>query len=455
MSLLIRSVTSAAYDRYVRELSAAFLRRDWIYDPSYAAAKDIEVYEKIRRDPVFAHVLDYRKRLVAGRDWVIEPASEDEKDMKLAKLMTQLLRELKGFTQARFNLAEAIPRGSAYAYIEGETKPLNLVDFPDGATWWVPTRLVDVDRRRFALMKPQDRTADAPAEWHFWSVDREKWEPLGERSQWFLRSTYDGTEDTLGYGRGLLDSLFFYAAAKTKLMTDGLAAADRFAQGFVTVGIANFRASEEKVVNAGDGGQSLADTWVSAIKKHRAENVLVHDVEDVINVHTGIGEGYGLIESLKSYIDDAVTRLVLGSILPTGGGADVGSNARAEVEEGSTDTLVAFDHEKQGEDIDRDLLGALYRYNYPQIAALGLGGARPGRFRLQQERLGDPTENAATIVTLLGAGIKLKKAEVYRKIGYSQPEEDDEVIESLPEPAPAAEPGAPGDKPANGPKVDA
>lgn len=440
MAQLIRSVTSAAYDRYVRELSHAFLRRDWIYDPAYALAKDHEIYQKILRDPVFEHVISYRKRLVAGRDWTLEPASKQPGDRALARVLEALVREMRGFTGARFDLADSIFRGSAYAYIEGARKPV-VVDGVPTLTWWTPTRLVDVDRRRFRLARP---APDEDARWQLWSVERERWEDLGERAAWFVRTVYQSTEDHLGYGRGLLDSLFFYLTAKTNLLTKGIAAAERFGEGFVTVGIENFRAQESEPVGAAEGAATIGDQWVEAIKKHRADNVLVHDKEDLIQLVTGVGEGFAVVLQLLEYVDRAVTVQILGSNLPTSA-SEGGSFAMAEVQEGSTESLVQHDRQKLAEDLDRDLIGAVYRYNRPQIVALGLGNARLPRFRLVHEPLSEPESAAATLTQLLAAGIKIRKDEAYRRIGYTQPQEGDELLDAVPAPSG-------GDQPPEAPK---
>ena len=74
--MLFPTRSSEAYQRYVETFSDALFSRDWVYDPSYALAQDAEIYTKVLRDPVAAHAIRFRKHLVAGVEWHLEPASD-------------------------------------------------------------------------------------------------------------------------------------------------------------------------------------------------------------------------------------------------------------------------------------------------------------------------------------------------------------------------------------------
>src|SRR5690606_17500510 len=128
----------------------------------------------------------------------------------------ELLGDLLGFTDARVRLADAIFRGSAYALICGERRMRSGGDDGPVLARWAPTALVDVDRRRFRA-----RYTPEGYEWDFWSIEREAYEPLTEEQRrWFVRCTFDSTEDSLAYGRGLLDTIFYFQALKTGVLRD-------------------------------------------------------------------------------------------------------------------------------------------------------------------------------------------------------------------------------------------
>ncbi len=415
--------SAAAYDRYTQELSDAMLYRDWVHDPSFALASDSSAYQKVMRDPIAAHAARYRRHLVAGPEWHVEPATGSETDERAALLIEELLRQLQGFTDARLRLADAIFQGSAYEFVEGERRMVALAEGEPRA-WWIPLGLCNVDRRRFRL----GRDVEGDLGWQLWSVERRAWEPL-EHPEWFVRSVFDDSESTLGYGRGLIDTLYYYQAAKARTLQMSMRAAERFGQGLLVAKIENLRGPDGRPVSAvGRDGDSVADEWIDVLKKHAAEDVLVHDSRDEVSVVTGIGEGFGLLKDLIDYLDASQVMSVLGATVNTMQ-PDGGSFALAKEQANSTESLIVADRQRLAEDLTRDLVGLVWRLNRQQIADEGLGGARQPRLVIEQQRREDPAAASTVISTLLAAGVPLRSDEVYRKTGFTLPAEGEPVIE--------------------------
>ena len=425
MSKLFEIGSATAYTRYVQGLSDALRLRDWIYDPSWALANDWDCYQKIMRDPVAAHAIQFRKHLAAGVEWRIEPASDKIEDKHAAELVEEILQQMEGFTDARIRLAGSIFTGSSYAYLVGDRSLKDLAGLGMRA-WWCPYALVDVDRRRFR------RVYDAATKahrWELWSLDREQYEPL-TNPEHFLQCVYNETEDSLGYGRGLLDQVYQFQAQKSRTIQDCMAASERFGQGFLMASVENMRGPDGRPVAGADrSGTTVAQAWATELNKHRARNVLVHDARDKVELLTGFGEGYTLLKDLISYFDNAMVTAVLGSTLPTIEG-DGGSRAMAEVQANSTEMLVQADRLRLSDDITRDLIGSVWRYNQIALGEAGLEKAVMPRFRIVNQQKEDPKEAAAVIASLLAAGVVLRKDEVYRKTGFTQPLPEDEVIEA-------------------------
>ena len=413
--------SQTAYQRYVQQLSSAMLHRDWIYDPSYALKTDSDVYRKVMRDPVAAHALRYRRHLIAGPEWRIEPASDAPEDRAAAEIVEELINNIHGFTDARICLAEAVVRGSAWAFMEGERRFTALAGDDTPRAWWTPGRLADVDRRRFRQVKGNV--------WEFWSVENEDWEPLNN-PEWFIRSTYDATEDSLGYGRGLLDTIYFFQAAKSKTFQDSMNAVERFGQGFITAAIDNLRGDNGRGVGGvGKTSAKVATAWKDSLVKHRADNVLVHDKRDEIKLVQGIGEGWQLLRDFMAYLDTSQVTAILGSNLPTQA-SEGGSFALAQVQENSTEALVQADRSRMSDDLTRDLVGACWNLNRLQFAEAGLSSASMPRFRIIQQKREDPQVEAQIAQILLQSGVDLRKDELYRKVGYTTPMPEDEVVGS-------------------------
>jgi phage gp29-like protein len=426
---LFPTATSIAYDRYGRDLSQAIRGMgSWIHDPSFSLGTDDMIYEKVRRDAVTQQAMTFRKHLITGRRVVVEPASDDKGSKLAAAVVEELLDQVGMFSDARFNLSEAVFRGSTYAFIEGEFVEGMSIAGQAPMTWWVPRRLVDVDRRRFRLRPVQDpnNPNEIKVVWFLWSVSRQTWEPL-EHPEWFVKHTYQRTEDTLHYGRGLLDSLHFYQASKMRVLQEGLAACERFGQGMIVAKLD----SMERPGQTPDGtdNTSYAQEYLRVIDKMRARNTLVHAKEDDLQLLTGFGEGWQLIKELLAHLDNAIRTLILGANLPTSATSG-GSFALAEIQENSTEALVQFDRELLSETLTRDLIGLVWSLNAENFRRMGagMGGVRMPVLRIKQEKREDPQINASVISAALAAGIPLRRDEVYDKLGFTQPQEEDEVI---------------------------
>ena len=423
MSIIFDPRSSNAYDRYTQGLHEARKLRDWIYDPSFALASDWDVYQKIMRDATAAHAIRFRKHLTAGAEWRIEPASDSDEDKRAAEIIEEMLDQIHNFTEARIKLSDSIFTGSSYAFMEGE-KVTKKLGGGKPRSWWCPYALKDVDRRRFRRFYDIEKDE---TRWELWSNERGAWEPL-ENPEWFIHSVYDNTESSLGYGRGLLDSLYQFQACKSRVIQDAMATSERGGQGFLTVGVDSMRGPDGRPVAGVDGsGTTVAQAWATELDKHRARHILVHDARDEVKLVTGFGEGWGLLMQMVDYFDTQMVTAVLGSNLPTGAESG-GSYALGIVQENSTEALIQADRIRISDEITRDLVGACWRYNYQELTAEGLKGARMPKFRIVNQKREDPVDAVGTISTLLDAGIALRKDEVYRKAGFTVPLPEDEVI---------------------------
>jgi phage gp29-like protein len=424
--MLFNTLSATAYQRYAYMLRDALMMRDWVYDPSFALASDWDIYQKVMRDPVAAHAIRYRKHMVAGTEWRIEPASDRTKDKRAAEIIEDILDSIHNFTDARIRIADSIFTGSSYAFICGE-KTTKSVGGSEQREWWCPYNLKDVDRRRFRRVYNREELRHY---WEFWSVEKSEWEEL-ENPEWFIHSVYDDVESSLGYGRGLLDTLYQFQACKARILQDSMAASERYGQGFLTVGVDNMRGPDGRPVAGEDNsGTTIAQEWSTELEKHKARHILVHDARDEVKMINGFGEGYQMLTKLIEYFDTSMVTAVLGSNLPTTADRG-GSYAMAVVQADSSEALIQADRLRISDEITRDLIGACWRYNYANLVAEGLGDAKMPRFRIVNQKKEDPKEAAPTIERLLNAGIELRKDEVYRKTGFTMPMPEDDTISQV------------------------
>ena len=416
-SIIPQAITG---DQYARDVGVK-IRRWRVYDPDYALEQDPEIYAKIRRDPIVAHAIQYRKHLVAGRDWFIESPSDHAKDRLAAQILEGLIRGISSFATARFNLSDAILKGATWARIHGEFRPLLLGD-GKCRKWYVVSRLRDVDKQRFRLVSIP---AAEGGGWR-WEIHQSLLNSWGtiDRGH-FVRHTYDDSESSLSHGRGLAEALYYWWWMKATVVQRGLDYLDRWSGGFVTAAIDAAAMGTPDSQDSDDRRQK----WVDAIERMRAQHILVYDRRDEFRVVDPPTGGWAAAREALVYYDNGITRLILGSVLPTGGGGEVGSFARASVEENSTEALVQYDRVLLEETIQRDIVTLLWRANSAHIAALGLAGRPPGHFRIRQEKRDDPQLRAQGLLLALQAGLAIRRDEAYAQLGWTPPALGDETIE--------------------------
>ena len=424
--------SSRAYEEYGQALGNALNVPGWVHDPSYALGQDPGVYSKVMRDPVVASAMRYRMALAAGREWRVEPASDAPADKLAATVIEDLLRKIQGFGDARQRLALSIFRGSAYEAICGSWRRERIAGVD--ARWWVPAALRNVDRRRFRLWS----SPGTEPEWRLLSVARQVWEPLSEEhARWFARVTFEETEDTLGYGSGLLDTIYRLQALKSQRMQNLGRAGERFSNGLAVARIES--AGSPPTAGPSRAVKTRADAFASAYARHRTDDLIVFDKRDELSFVNGLGEGLQVLTHSVDYCDVSMVMAILGSSLATMQSMnEVGSNAKAQTHADTTESLVQSDRDRLGECLTRDVVGLTWAVNRAQIQAIAPGANMPALL-IGQQHQDDPPTAAQVVSTLLGGGVRLRADEVYAKTGFTPPAAGDAVIEP---PQPQA-PGGP------------
>lgn len=453
---------------YTSELISR-LRQDRIYDPDFALSQDPKFYATIERDGIIPFLVRFRAQMVAGIEWGCDPASEAEDDKQAAAIMDALLGQVEYFSQARQLLSMAFLTGSTWARIGGEIRDVYLPIGKQGGRRvraFCVTQLRDVGKRRFALRRLRGTEGATPQEaswgWHFAGDDfgiPELWQSINP-DHW-VHHTYHADEASLSWGRGLAAPLYWLALFKTEAMARGMSFLERWAEGWLTAQI--------DIDSIGSLDQTTAERvqqWITLLKKMRSQHVAVHGKEDEIKVIEGSKLGWEVVQQAIDYADDAASRLVLGSILPTGGASDKGSLARAAVESDSTAALVAHDREQLSETITKSIVGLLWRINRPLLVSIGLGQANMPRFVIRHSEAHKPEERAGTAKTLIDAGLGgwMKPGEVLEASGFTLAAEGEETIVATPatdtaspegEEAPVADqPAASGEPPVSNEDVD-
>jgi len=412
---LILGQASSFSDLYAYGLSSRFNAGQRIWPTNYELSQDPQFWEKVNRDPVVAHAATYRRHLVAGPDYVISPGGTGEKDKAVASIFEDLFKRIESFATTRYNLAEAVFRGGAYARIFGKYERFKAGGLPYTQRWWCPTKLQDIDARRVGRWV----TPDQRVETKFWNYAKREWVKTAH-PEWIIKHIYADREETLGFGAGVYESLYYSLMIKTRIQQEMAAAAERWGQGLTVIKLD----PEAKGLSLADA----ANAYIDVMERAKGRHFIAHDARDEITVLPGPGTGWQIMTEQLNYHDSKITVLLLGSLLPTQAQTG-GSYAMAQVQESSTDALVRYDRSLLSETITRDLIGLTWDLNRPALANLGLLSAAMPIFQILDDKIEDPQVAATVAQTALAMGLRLRLDEVYKKINYSVPTDRDECIE--------------------------
>lgn len=435
--LLSRNVSG---DQYNWALSSAYYEGVRVFDPSPALLNDPDIYTKIRFEPVMGGAIDQRLHMVAARTWHLQAASSDPVDTAYAKLLENLVRETPRFTESRRLLAEAFLTGAKYAAITGGFQTKRLASDTVARRWFIPGRLVDMGRQRFRAIAHRDKEGGVTVSWEIWHVGAREWVAWTNTDQ-YVKHLVVRSEDSLGHGKGLADSLHDLLYAKMTVLRLGLQGVERWAKGVVVAKVDGGREA-----GTGNPNRTLLANWLAALRKMTSDGYYVFDKDDAIEVLGGPETGHQMVEAWIERLDNTAVVRILGASLPSQK-SEGGSFALGKVQADTRESIIQGDQELEDDTLTVDYVGYLAKVNRPVFAEMGLGEARLPRFETINEPVKDPTQRSTVIKTLLDAGVPLKSKEVYSDTGFTEPADGDKVIEGRPEPPPFGMPGMGGAPP--------
>ncbi len=437
-------IRSSNFFAYTNTLASLYRTSLWLPDQDSALAQDPNVWEKLQEDIVVKAGIQSRLHKVAGRPSELEAGGKDD-GSKLAIDVVQegCLDAVDNLPQAKLNLSKGVFLGRTYGYINGERRPLRLggADKPV-LDWWVPFHIEDVSRERvrkvprqfpdpkqgIAVGSPWIEVSDlavgswtrlAPDDWANW-----------------IEYLYDDDERRLGMGRGGLAAIYLASYIRTMLLKHGLQGVEKLAQGLAVAKI-----DLERTGSTGKTTEAVKTAFLASLQAQRdAASAIVISKDDELEYVFPSGSGGDLVLKLLDYNDGCLTRYLTFSLLPTGGGSEVGSNARAETESEQSSEVIRYECNLLDDTLTRGLIGQFWRMNRANLARIGIGAARRPRLVQHIEVQVDPKVRAE-VLSLAHTFMPIKKSEAYQQLGLTMPTLDDiaagDVIEvAAPPPSP-------------------
>lgn len=473
LPLQVRSYMTPLYSQ---ALSAIYAFYDQTRDPSYALAQDVDIYEIMMRDPKIFQGVQERLLSVSGPNWRVFAFnnSKDPADIALAKLVDDALRFVPHFTDSRQRLATAIFRGQSAELMTGKRKMIRLGQDKIQRNWWMFNEPKNIDPRRFTYRNIHETKEDGTKtiRTELWMSTVPMWQgnvgikgadyvkgdmPSSlmsygyrkvEHPEWLLRVVYNDEEARLGYGRGLVDCLYFYHWIKQILLREGLQGVERWSQGIVVGTLdPDVPGTPDTQTNA-----NLKTAMLNALSNMRSRHVYVQDKHDDIEVIQGGGEGHQMVMSFIEYVDDCIMGVCTGAVLMSSKSAagDAGSHARDEQGAKTQNKVIIADQMKIDEDQSSQMIGLWVRQNWKLICECGLQNARMPQIKTIAPKEINPTDAATRYSTIWQANpqIKFRKDDFYENLGETPVNEDeDEYVQGADPSATAAAAGNPANDP--------
>src|SRR5262245_6067584 len=438
-------IRSTNYFAYTNALASIWRTSLWLPEQDSALAQDPNVWEKLQEDIVVKAGIQTRLHKVAGRPSELEPGGKDDASELAVDVVQQgCLDTIDNLPQAKLNLSKGVFLGRTYGYINGERRPMALAG-PKGAPvldWWVPFHIEDLSRERvrkvprqmpdpkggIAVGSPWIEISDlAVGTW-----TRQDPDSLAN----LIEYLYDDDERRLYMGRGGLAAIYLASYIRTQLLKHGLQGVEKLAQGLAVA-----KVDLETPGSTAKTTEQVKAAFLASLQAQRdAASAIVISKDDELEYHFPSGSGGDLVLKLLDYNDACLTRYLTFSLLPTGGGAEVGSNARAETEKEQSSEVLRYESNLLDDTLTRCLIGQFWRMNRANFAQIGLAAARRPKLVQQIEIAVNPKERAE-VAAIANKFMPLKKSELYQQLGFTMPTPDDEangdVIDvAAPEPSP-------------------
>jgi len=303
----------------------------------------LKIYDEIERDTHAFAMLQKRKKHLLAREWMVEAASDDPRDIEAATVVRSILRVLP-FDRICEDLLDATLKGFAISEIVWARAGDRIV----------PARIVSHDQRRFAFdqdWKPRLLT---------WSNMRDGIE-LPERK--FIVHRH-GVKGNNPYGLGLGTRLFWPVLFKREGVAFWLHFLEKFAGPTVIAETPYGTVTEEQ------------RNLLNSLKDIRTSSAMVVPVGTGVKFLEAARSGSVTYQNFLDYWDKQIAICVNGETLTTDIGSG-GSRAASETHADMLAMLVDSDGDLLSDSLREQLIAWIVDYNCPGAKTPGVWRVRP------------------------------------------------------------------------------
>ena len=436
----------AAQPQYVYQASALINAGSWtgIGNPGYADWKDENFAETLRLDPISSTALEQFRSDVAGAEQRMIPGGENPDDIVAAQIVQECFLDALDIPDILDGFANAPLTGAEYGILEwgDKTDPEDegwqyreIGDLP-GKYFRIPSGIDRIHRHRIRYRSERAKSTQpkVPGKLRIftelYSFERERWEELVDEG-WLMRHVIGDDEYHMGYGSALMDSLLNIDYAEKIAYRELCTLLE-------IQGIRVYKMDLDRLTEPDTSNDAEATTAIRRIKDLRGRDVMAIAKDESIEILKQDSD------AIKNYVDfikhcqEIKTRRILGSLLPSGGGSDVGSNARAGVEAASTSRRTKFHRKRLARTFQLYGVQRWWVENWPTLAELGFTTkTKCPLFAIEDEPAEvDLLKEAQTDEVLSRVGLTLSVDDMRKRYKRAAPKNDLDTLKPVPAPSP-------------------
>jgi len=354
-------------------------------------ADTVGSYELLKNDLTIKQSIHLLSIMVAGEYYDIYCRNPYLKD-----IIARGLSSIRDFIHVRKSLVE-----QAVLFGLGVQKKYYDCDYwPEyGQTWHVPTRMMEVDRRRMRLERNPNNRNDVY--WTIWSPASDSYKIIEDRNSvpgcslsvqdfvWYVHER----EELNPLFRGLGEVLYQAAYIKSKLLQYWADLSEHFGKPILMAAIDTMQLAINSSSSQGHGfydAKRVIDQYLEVLETMRCRHSAVYPKGDEIKMIEGGKDSNNMLAQFLEYLDGRIQTLILGSKLITESPTS-GSFAQAQVHRGTTGSIVGYNRSRLEEVLLDDLIMDFLERNRHNLMALGIPFPKRGeiayRIRVETEEM--------------------------------------------------------------------
>jgi hypothetical protein len=429
-----------------RAMNAVLLRSD------RAFRQNRTLQAMMRQDTDILHAISVREGASSGLHWRLKPVDDDDlQHVARVDAMSNAIRKMPRFSQLRRDLAKAPWYGTAGVFLnygtlkdaiqgyaedqEARAAGAETVETAEAAVTIAPTSFTPLhaDGIRFTaegqpvllISAASDIFPDKPrvaTDGGRGIVIDDDLRPAFIFSSWNIDAP-DPTDHYSGErvfaGHGLRSYLWDGWVRKQQLLQLADSYAERLSRGTVAVahdGSQQGEAAAQSVVD------SLGQSTAVLVPNTLAE--AAGGLDKVLQVFEASGTGNQILRDMANDAAEALKLCILGQTLTTETAATGLGSGVADAHENTFAELIRFDTEVMDEALTRDLVGPMWRANFPDDPRV------PEFISQNRETDDDPTDFIEMAERVVAMGVPVPHRDIRAKAGIREPNGDEPVTGS-------------------------